>query len=101
MPHLARRAIRPFARAALVVLAWNNRQTVGIWARSLLAELRHGGKPDVGRLRHLLAALYRMTRSTFDDELDGVDRLVMIEADVVVVEGDGIGVEVAANALAA
>lgn len=101
MFHLARRAIRPFVRAALIVLVWNNRQTVGIWARSLIAEFRRGGTPEIVRLRHLLSALYRMTRSTFDDELDGVDRLVVIEPDLVVVEGDGIGVEVAANALAA
>lgn len=101
MSHPARRAVRPFVRAALIVVVWNNRQTVGIWTRSLFAELRRGGKPEVARLRHLLTALYRMTRSTIDDELDGVDRLVVIAPDLVVVEGDGIGVEVAANALAA
>lgn len=101
MFRLARRTTRPFVRSALVVLLWNHRQTVGIWGRSIVAELRRGGKPEMTRLRHLLAALYRMTRGTFDDELDGVRRLVVIEPDVVVVEGDGIGVEVAANALTA
>jgi hypothetical protein len=100
MFRLARRTTRPFLRSALVVLVWNHRQTVGIWGRSLLAELRRGGKPEISRIRHLLSALYRMTRGTFDDELDGVQRLVVIEPDMVVVEGDGIGVEVAANALA-
>lgn len=97
---LRRRLFRPFSRTALLLLAWNHRQTVGIWGRSLAAELRRGGSPDLGRVKRLVGSLWRLSTNTLDEELAGVRRLRVVDGDLVTIEGDGLGVDVAANVLA-
>lgn len=95
-----RHPVRSVVRTALTVAAWNNRRTIAVWARSLASELRTG-RPDVGRLTSLMATLSTLARRTRDGDLAGVECVRVVDRDLVVVEGDGAGVDVAANALGA
>jgi hypothetical protein len=96
---LVRRITRPFSRAMLLMLAWNHREAVALWVRSIVTEIRGHRRPDLSRLRRLGLALSRVSNATSRDDLAGLRRLRLIEPDTIVVEGDGVGVDVAMTAL--
>jgi hypothetical protein len=83
----------------LLTLAWNHREAVALWVRSLVSELRDRRRADPARLRRLMIALSRVSNATSRDDLAGLRRLRLVEPDTIVVEGDGIGVDVAMTAL--
>jgi hypothetical protein len=95
----ARRVTRPFSRTLLLVLAWNHREAVALWLRTFVAEIRDRRRPDVWRLRRLGRALVRVSNATSRDDLAGLRRLRLVEPDTIVVEGEGLGVDVAMTAL--
>lgn len=57
-----RRLFRPLSRPAALLLAWQHRKTLAMWARSIRAELDHAratGRPDTARWKALLPAMWR------------------------------------------
>ena len=52
--------VRPFRRAAWILLLWTQRHTVALWWRSLSAELRRGRPINTANLRRLSMALYHV-----------------------------------------
>lgn len=99
MLKLVRRLTRPLSRTMLLAMAWNHREAVALWIRTLVAELRGHGRADLSRLRRLGTALTRVSNATSRDDLAGLRRLRLIEPDTILVEGDGVGVDVAMTAL--
>jgi hypothetical protein len=99
MYKLLRRITRPISRTMLLVLAWNHREAVALWVRTFAAELRERRRADLSRLRRLGRALTRVSNATSRDDLAGLRRLRLIEPDTIVVEGDGVGVDIAMTAL--
>jgi hypothetical protein len=97
--HPIRRLSRLFSRIMLLTFAWNHRQALGLWTRSLVSEVRERRRADIARLRRLVVALSRVSNATSRVDLGGVRRLRLIEPDTIVVEGEGIGVDVAMSAL--
>jgi hypothetical protein len=83
----------------LAVLAWNHREAVALWLRSIISELRQARRADLTRLRRLVLALTRVSNATSRDDLVGLRRLRLVEPDTIVVEGEGVGVDVAMTAL--
>jgi len=51
----------PLSRPLAVALVWSHRHTIGLWARSVSAELGRGGPIDVKRLSTLVQALWRVS----------------------------------------
>lgn len=96
---LLRRLTRPFGRALILALAWNHREAVALWMRTFAAELRERRRVDISRVRRLGVALSRVSSATSRDDLAGLRRLRLVEPDSIVVEGDGVGVDVAMTAL--
>ena len=94
-----RRIIRPISRTMLLVLAWNHREAVALWVRTLVAELRDRRRADPSRLRRLGRALTRVSNATSRRDLAGLRRLRLVDPDTIVVEGDGVGVDIAMTAL--
>jgi hypothetical protein len=94
-----RRLTRPISRTMLLVLVWNHREAVALWSRTLIAEVRDRRRADVTRLRRLGQALVRVSNATSRDDLSGLRRLRLVEPDTILVEGDGLGVDVAMTAL--
>ena|SRR5829696_4855045 len=99
MMHPFRRLTRMFSRTMLLMLAWNHRQALALWIRTLVSEIRDRRRADVARLRRLVLALSRVSNATSRVDLAGLRRLRLVEPDTIVVEGDGIGVDVALTAL--
>lgn len=61
MFRLFRRFFRPLSRPAALLLAWQHRKTLAMWARSIRDEAqqaRAAGRPDVARWKALLPALW-------------------------------------------
>jgi hypothetical protein len=62
MFRLFRRFFRPMSRPAALLLAWQHRKTLAMWARSIRDEAKRvratGGRPDPARLKVLLPALW-------------------------------------------
>jgi hypothetical protein len=96
---MVRRLTRPISRTMLLVLAWNHREAVALWVRSIATELRVCRRADPSRLRRLGLALSRVSNATSRDDLAGLRRLRLVEPDTIIVEGDGVGVDVAMTAL--
>lgn len=99
MMKLIRRVIRPFSRALLLGLVWNHRQVVSLWARTFIAEIRDRRRVEFSRLRRLGTALSRVSTATSREDLAGLRRLRLVEPDSIVVEGEGLGVDVAMTVL--
>jgi hypothetical protein len=99
MSKLVRRIIRPISRTILLALAWNHRESVALWMRSIVAELRDRRRVDPSRVRRLGVALARVSNATSRDDLVGLRRLRLVEPDTIVVEGEGVGVDIAMTAL--
>jgi hypothetical protein len=62
MFRLFRRFFRPLSRPAALLLAWQHRKTLAMWARSIRDEAqqaRTAGRPDVARWKALLPALWQ------------------------------------------
>lgn len=61
MFRLFRRFFRPLSRPAALLLAWQHRKTLAMWARSVRDEAQYArvaGRPDVARWKALLPALW-------------------------------------------
>lgn len=62
MFRLFRRFFRPLSRPAALLLAWQHRKTIAMWARSVRDEAqraRAAGRPDAARWKALLPELWR------------------------------------------
>lgn len=99
MMKLVRHVTRPIARALLLGMAWNHRAAVALWVRSFAAEIRDRRRIELSRLRRLGTALSRVSTATSRDDLAGLRRLRLVEPDSIIVEGEGVGVDVAMTAL--
>lgn len=96
---LTRRITRPITRAVFLGMVWNHREAVALWSRTFIAELRDRRRADISRLRRLGVALARVSNATSRNDLAGLRRLRLVEPDTIVVEGDGLGVDVAMTVL--
>lgn len=74
----------PLTRTALLLLAWTNRHTVGLWFRSIRNELSTNGF-DATRLRQLLRGLWTVSS---DRRTTNAEPLRTIS-----VREDGFGIE--------
>lgn len=79
-----RTAVFPVSRTAIALLVWSNRHTLGLWYRSVRAEISANGL-DLGRIRQLLRALWTVSN----------DRRTANEAALrsISVRPDGYGIE--------
>lgn len=99
MMKLVRRFTRPIARTLLLGMAWNHREAVALWVRTYVAEIRDRRRIEFSRVRRLATALSRVSSAISRDDLVGLRRLRLVEPDSIVVEGEGVGVDVAMTAL--
>lgn len=74
----------PLTRTGLLLLAWANRHTLGLWFRSIRHELSSSGF-DIGRMRLLLRGLWAISS---DRRTMNAEPLRMIT-----VRSDGFGIE--------
>lgn len=74
-------------RPAWWLLAWSQRHTLGLWGRSIRAEVA-GTKPmDAGRARRLVKALYKVTTDSRLTNSPGLRSLTVV-GDELVAETD-------------
>jgi hypothetical protein len=72
MFRFTRHITRPFTRTALMVFAWNHRNEIERWVRSLWTELRAPSEISASRLKTLATILWRVSR---DPQLTGSRQL--------------------------
>jgi hypothetical protein len=70
-------------RHAWWLLAWSQRHTLTLWGRSLRAELTGRGSTDVGRVRRLVTALYKVSSDWRLTNSAGLTLLTLVDDEVV------------------
>lgn len=108
MFRLIRRLFRPLSRPAALLLAWQHRKTLAMWARSVRDEIDHAraaGRPEPARWKALVPAMWQQRDAAERGSVDALrvtaDHRVVPkhEADaVVVVEQAFAGVTVPVDA---
>ena len=74
-------------RPAWWLLAWSQRHTLGLWGRSIRAEVAGAEPTDVGRARRLVKALYKVTTDSRLNNAPGLRSLTVV-GDELVAETD-------------
>ena len=74
-------------RPAWWLLAWTQRHTLALWARSISAEVKGAEPTDLGRVRRLATALYKVSADSRLTNAAGLRSLTLV-GDEVVAETD-------------
>ena len=72
---------------AFWLLAWSQRHTLSLWARSIRAEVKGPERTDAGRVRRLATALYKVSSDARLTNAPGLRSLSLV-GDEVVAETD-------------
>lgn len=77
------KSVGALRRHAWLLVAWSQRHTVTLWSRSISAELKGRRPIDLGRVRRLVSALFKVSSDWRLTNSAGLTMLALVDDEVV------------------